>query len=265
MSYFGPIIQSSSGITASSSTFAQLQAGGPSAHMERLITANGTASVAPTSAATATATGGGSTGGNLAAGTYYFVFTEGNGWGETLISPEGSQLTISAGNIPQFTFPSLKTGNLYRNLYLGVQGGSSGGPYFLYKTGITSTTFSASAAVGTNSQSLVQPPATSTTGLTSTNATTGVTGNRRLTNLRAASNNRLQQAYDNYVQAVNDFLRGEPSDYQMVMQLQRDFHCMVGFLDTMCGEIGVLLDANSGTIHVSSNAIGNATQKRQWP
>ena len=52
------------------------------------------------------------------------MFTESNGFGETTKSPEGTQLTVGATNQPQFTFPSLKTGNTSRNLYLGAVGGS---------------------------------------------------------------------------------------------------------------------------------------------
>src|SRR5215472_4580417 len=104
-------------IIASGTTFAQHQAAGLSGHLERLI-ASQAATASPTAAATATATGGGSSGGSLAAGTYYFVFTESNGIGETLKSPQGSQLTVASGNIPQFTFPSLQTRNTARRLYL---------------------------------------------------------------------------------------------------------------------------------------------------
>src|SRR5438105_3705874 len=96
-------------IAASGTTWPQLLGGGLAGQLERLIAAQvGTAD--PTAAPTAAATGGGPTGGLLAAGTYYFVHTESNGIGETKISPEGSQLTVGATNIPRFTFPALKTG-----------------------------------------------------------------------------------------------------------------------------------------------------------
>src|SRR5947209_6026650 len=115
-------------VIASGTTFAQFQAGGVSGHLERLIAAQA-ATLAPTAAPTAT--GGGSIGGLLAAGTYYLVFTESNGFGETTKSPESAQLTVGATNIPRVTFPSLKTGNLARRLYLGARNGPTGGPYML--------------------------------------------------------------------------------------------------------------------------------------
>ena len=55
----------------------------------------------------------------------------------------GPQLTVATGNLPQFTFPNLQAGNSARNLYLGAVGGPTGGPYSLYATGITTTTFTA--------------------------------------------------------------------------------------------------------------------------
>ena len=119
------------------------------------------ANSAPTSAPTATATGGGSTGGTLAAGTYYIVFTETNDLGETTASPESSQLTVSAGNIPRVTFPSLKTGNTARNLYLTAANGSTG-TEVLYATGITTSTYDVATAAPVSS---VTPPVSNGTGL----------------------------------------------------------------------------------------------------
>ena len=96
-------------ITPSGTTFAQFQAGGASGILERLIAANFAGTAAP-GVPTISATGGGTTGGNLAAGTYYVKVTESNGLGETTASPEVS-VTIAAGNIPQVTFAALQAGN----------------------------------------------------------------------------------------------------------------------------------------------------------
>src|SRR5262249_22977883 len=102
-------------VTASGTSFAQFQAGGLSGQLERLITA-AAATLAPTVAHTWNATGGGASGGLLAAGTYYSVVTESNGYGETTAGPESSQITVASTNIPRITFQSLKSGNISRNV-----------------------------------------------------------------------------------------------------------------------------------------------------
>lgn len=246
---------------ASGTTFAQFQSGGASGHLELLITAQA-ATVAPTSGATATAAGGGSTGGLLAAGTYFFVFTESNGFGETTKSPEGSQLTVSPGNQPQFTFPSLKTGNKSRNLYLGAVGGITGGPYTLYASGITTTTFTAAVAVPANSYA-VAPPTVNTTGLTSTSA--GVVQNKTLELLRSCRDGNLEDVYRFLRTVIDDFNRGNPSAFPSVMMKLRHAHAVFAMLDTLCSEMGALIDANPGTLGRSIDAIGNTKTKRTWP
>jgi hypothetical protein len=115
----------------------------------------------PSAAPTLSATGGGSSGGNLPAGVIYVKVTETNGIGETTASPEAS-VTIAAGNIPQITFTTLKTGNTARNAYVGTASGAE----VLYATGVTASTLALSAALPTNSFA-VGPPTSNTTGLTS--------------------------------------------------------------------------------------------------
>jgi hypothetical protein len=249
-------------VVASGTTFAQFQAGGASGHLEKLITAQG-ATLTPTSAATATPTGGGASGGSLGAGTYYFVFTESNGFGETKTSPEGSQLTVAATNQPQFTFPSLKSGNVSRNLYLGVVNGSSGGPYYRYATGITTTTYTASAAVPTNSYSS-NPPTVNTTGFTYTDAN-GITLNKPLELLRGAKDGNLEIAYQYLCNLILDFNRGNPLPFDAAIMKLRHAHAVFAMLDTLCSEMGTLIDANAGTLGKSNNTIGNAITKRTWP
>jgi hypothetical protein len=256
MSYTAP------SITASGTTFAQFQAGGASGHLEKLIAAQA-ATVAPTSAATATATGGGSTGGLLAAGAYYFVFTESNGIGETTKSPEGSQLTVGSTNQPQFTFPSLKTGNVSRNLYLGALNGSSGGPYALYASGITTGTFVASVAAPTNSYA-VAPPTVNTTGLTYADSN-GNTHSKKLELMRAAKDGNLEDAYRYLRQAIYDFNRGNPMTFSSAVMRIRDAHFVFATLATLCAEMGTLVDANPGTIGLKTDTIGLTVNKRTWP
>jgi hypothetical protein len=256
MSYTAPTV------VASGTSFAQFQAGGASGHLEKLITAQG-ATLAPTVAATATATGGGSSGGLLAAGTYYFVFTETNGFGETTKSPEGSQLTVGSTNQPQFTFPSLKTGNTARNLYLGAVGGSSGGPYTLYASGITTTTYVAAVAAPTNSYAMA-PPSTNTTGFTYVDANS-ITHNKRLELLRACKDGNFEDVFRFLRTVIADFNRGNPMGFGATISRLRDAHAVFALMDTLCSEMGTLIDANPGTLGRTINQIGNTGTKRTWP
>jgi hypothetical protein len=249
-------------ITASGTTWAQLQAAGVSGHLERLIAAQA-ATAAPTSAATATATGGGSTGGSLAAGTYYFVFTETNGIGETTASPEGSQLTVGATNIPRFTFPALKTGNVARRLYLGAVGGSTGGPYTLYATGITTSTFDAAIAAPANSYA-VNPPTINSTGLTYSAGSAG-TINKTLELIRGAKTGNLEDVYRSLAKLVSEFLRGEPVPFNSIQLKLRHAQTTFALLDTLCAEIGTLIAANPGTLGTTATGIGNRKGVRTWP
>src|SRR5579872_402698 len=217
-------------LTPSGTSFAQFQAGGVSGHLERLIAAQA-ATVAPTAAPTATATGGGSTGGALAAGTYYLVFTETNGIGETTVSPESTQLSVAAGNQPLVTFPTLKTGNTARNLYITAPGGASG-TEVLYATGITAGTYNLAAAGPTNSYA-VNPPTANTTGL-SYNTSAGLTMNTPLQLLRAAKNGNLEDAFRFLRQVVADFNHGEPTALVGTLTKLRHAHTVFAMLATLC-------------------------------
>jgi hypothetical protein len=90
-------------ILPSGTTFAQLQAGGVSGQLERLITVNAPTDPAPTVAATLSANAGGTSGGLLPAGVYYVNFTETNGIGETTPSAESGPITIAAQAAPTGT------------------------------------------------------------------------------------------------------------------------------------------------------------------
>jgi hypothetical protein len=251
-------------VVASGTTFAQFQAGGASGHLERLIAAQGT-TAAPTSAATATATGGGLSGGSLVAGTYYFVFTESNGFGETTASPQGSQLAVASGNQPQFTFPSLRSGNTSRNLYLGAAGGPSGGPYTLYASGITTSTYTAAAAAPTNSYA-VNPPTFNTTGLTYTD-TNGIVHNEVIRFLRSheKANDAGGMLYQYLRALIADFNHGGPSTVPNVIQKLRHAHAAYAMLSTLCAEMGALIDANAGTLGTAATGIGGRQTIRRWP
>jgi hypothetical protein len=250
-------------IIPSGTTWTQLRAAGASGHLERLIAANAPGSSAPSAAATATATGGGTTGGSLVAGTYYFVFTETDGTGETTASPQGLQLSIAAGNVPQFTFPSLQAGNSARNLYLGTVGGSASGPYSLYASGITTTTFNASAAAPSNSYA-VPPPTRNTTAFSYTDAN-GYTVNFAYQYIRAAKDGQLTDVYRALGKLVDDYLRGDPASWGAVITKLRHVGTTFATLATLVNEIGTLIDANAGTIKPATNGIGSGTTQRTWP
>lgn len=125
----------------------------------RSLTTYGQALSNPVTAPTINVTGGGSVGGSLQAGAYYAKYTWTNTAGETLASPESLVFTVSAGNIPRVTFPSLPTGATGYNLYLTQAAGASG-TGTLYATGLTLTTYDISAATVTGHQ---PPPTVNTT------------------------------------------------------------------------------------------------------
>jgi len=242
-------------VASSGVTWSVLQTAGWAGHLEKLLAAQpSTPNSAPTAAATATATGGGSTGGALAAGTYFFVATETNGFGETTAGPESSQLTVSAGNIPRVTFPTLKTGNTARNLYFGAKNGSTGGPYTLYARGITAGTYDCAVDLPTDS-SAVRPPTANTTALST----------RQIELIRSLKHGDAQRVIQRFNDVVGAFLSGKPVPADSVLKHLHEADAAAALLYTLIGEIGALIVANPGTIRVASNPIGGFNNARQWP
>lgn len=256
MSYVKPTL------VASGTTFAQFQSGGVSGHLEKLIAAQ-VATIAPTVAATATATGGGASGGLLAAGTYYFVVTETDGFGETTIGPESAQLTVAAANIPRVTFQSLKTGNIARNLYFSALNSAAGGPYTLYASNITAGTFDCSFVQPTNSYAM-KPPTINTTGLSYTDSN-GHGQSLALQFIRLGEKGHLQDVYVFLRGVITDFNRGDPASFNGVLTKLRHAGGAFAALAVLCAEMGTLIDANAGTLGRSVDQIGNAKTKRSWP
>lgn len=252
MAYVSPTI------TPSGTTFAQFQAGGASGQLERLIAANFAGTSSP-NAATLTPTGGGSTGGSLAAGTYYVRVTETNGLGETTPGAEVST-TIAAGNIPQVTFAPLQTGNLARNVYVGTAAGAE----TLYATGITTGTFNLSAVMPTNSFA-VPVPTSNTTGLVSVNASTGVVGNQKLVSMRACEKGALQTVWNTLARLIDQFNSGEPMVFSSVTSKLRDAHTTFAMMNQLCLEMGTLIDANPGHFSNVLTPIGSQETMREWP
>jgi hypothetical protein len=252
MAYISPTI------APSGTTFAQFQAGGVSGQLERLIAANSNGTAAP-GAPTLSVTGGGTTGGSLAAGTYYVKVTETNGIGETTASTEVS-VTIAAGNIPQVTFAALQAGNTARNVYVGAASGVE----VLYATGVTTGTFNLSAAIPTNCYA-VPVPKVNTTGLISTNTSTGVVGNQKLAGLRAGERGRLQTVWGKLSLLISQFNQGDPVPFSEAVAKLRDAHTVFAMLTQLCAEMGTLIDANPGHFTTGMTGIGGQQTGRQWP
>lgn len=94
----------------------------------------------PTTQATATATGGGATGGALPAGDYYIAYTFLSASGETMVgSSTSALLTVGATNIPRVTLPALPLGARGINIYL-TQASGAANTARLYKRNVTTTT-----------------------------------------------------------------------------------------------------------------------------
>lgn len=101
----------------------------------------------PSLAPQATTSGGGTTGGSLAAGTYVAQYTYVDSSGESAGSPQSSSFTITAGEIPQLSFPTIPAGDTM-NVYLAeTSAGQSTAT--LYQSGVTTTTLDLSQAQGT--------------------------------------------------------------------------------------------------------------------
>jgi hypothetical protein len=93
-------------------------------------TANTALLPAPTFQPSINPQGGGLTGGSLAAGTYYLVYTFTNANGETTASPESLPFTVTAGAIPTVSLQQLPPGITGINIYLTHPGGASGSETF---------------------------------------------------------------------------------------------------------------------------------------
>jgi hypothetical protein len=239
-------------ITASGTTFAQFQAGGVNGHLERLLAAQpGTSN--PSAAATATATGGGSTGGNLAAGTYYFVCTETNGLGETLPSPVSAQLTVAAGNIPQITFASLQSGNIARNVYVGTVNGPAAGPFALYAANVSAATLNMPTPAGSGPA----PPAKNTTAPPNCAPLSEM--------VRAAERGNLQDLWRFVHSVVTGWNAGRPTPTASLKNQLLLPQTALAMFATLINEIGVLVDANPGTLGRYIDPIGNSVARRTWP
>jgi hypothetical protein len=251
MSYPTPVIPSTG------TTFAQFQAGGPSAMIDRLIAviAAATPTLAPTAAPTLSESG---SGGTLPAATYWAQFTESNGYGETQPSPVSASQAITLGQDLVVTFPALQTGNTYRSVYVGT---AVGGPFLWVAQGITAGSLTISAPLPSNSFAL--PPDTGNkTALTQV----------KINNLRAAKSGNLQPVYKMFSNMCADWNSGQPMGAEELMAKVHDFHIPVLALAQIANEIGVLMDAHPGTLGILKSNLTNvqegtgaAIPVRTWP
>ncbi|MGO9920962.1 MAG: hypothetical protein ACLQIB_40525 [Isosphaeraceae bacterium] len=246
-------------ITASGTTFAQFQAGGASGHLELLIAQQPlTPTAAPSSAPTTAASGSGHT---LPAATdYYVVCTETNGFGETTASPVSSGTGITLGQELTVTYPTLQTGNTARNLYIST---SSTGPFLLCATGVTTATTVLTAPAPTNSYA-VQPPTVNTAGLTFVDAN-GNTRKRMIEMIRSCKTGNLEEPFRNLRSVIEEFNAGRPAPFGATIRRLQECHATFAMLDTLCKEMGTLIDANAGTLYVESVGPGLAQNYRGWP
>lgn len=240
-------------VYATTKTAAQIRAAGLAGLLDE-IAAQQAATADPTAAPTHAATGGGSTGGLLAAGTYYLVYTESNGLGETLKSPESAQMTVAAGNIPRVTFPALKAGNNSRHLYVGAVNGPSGGPYTRYAGYITTTTHDMTTAIPTTSDA-VAPPAVNTT----------APDRRALAMLRQARNGRLGQLHRQVVELTNNFHRGEAVAWLDNQKDLQRLHWVVRSYERSLAVLGEAWRANPGSFTNQTYGLGQQRRVRTFP
>ncbi len=101
----------------------------------------------PGNAPTISVTGGGSTGGLLAAGTYFVRYSFYGPFGETWASAAGT-FTSASGNIPRVTIPALPTGATAAKIYLSPVGGTAL-QCTLYATAVAPTTYDLATAYAT--------------------------------------------------------------------------------------------------------------------
>jgi hypothetical protein len=244
-------------IATSAATWAQLQAGGMSNLLERLVTVNGAGTVAPTVAPTLAESG---SAGTLAATTYYVVCTETNGIGETTAGPVSSGLAITSTGEIVVTFPTLKTGNTARNTYVGL---AALGPWYLAATGTTAATVTI-GSLPTNSYA-VQPPLINSTAFEFVD-TNGNTVNAALQAVRAAERGNLQPIYNQAAKIVDDFLRGDPMSFMGTIHGLHRLHTGFAIIAQAFADAGTLIDANAGTLgHATATGIGGSQTLRTWP
>lgn len=157
-------------------------------------------------------------------------------------------------NLPVVTMPALQTGNVARNLYLTAPGGLTG-TEVLYQSNITTTTYTMSKA-----PDLGQP-----TALPTVNTTALATNTKMVEYARLEEKRATDKLFDRARTVVADFCRGNPVSQQEALLHLREVHTSIALLNKALTEIGVLMDANPGSISNVTTGIGSLAPKRVWP
>lgn len=246
-------------ITASSTTFAQFQQDGCTGHLAALVLAQA-ATLAPTVAPTVAVSG---SGGLLAAGTYFLAITETNGIGETTGKETAASFAVTTGQIPTVTFPTLKSGNVARNVYITAPSGASGTEK-CYARGITAGTYALSAVAPSNAYASPLP-AVNSTSLIFTDAK-GLPVDASLELIRHLQTNQADRIWSYLRSFISNFNNPLcPSSHASDELKLRHFHTCVAMLNQLCVEAGALIDANPGHFAVQQDGIGNARTIQVWP
>jgi hypothetical protein len=82
---------------------------------------------------------------------------------------------------------------------------------------------------------------------------------------RAGKTGNLQQVYNHVAKMTTEFLRGEPVTIASLETDLKNAHGTFLALAEACSEIGVLIDANQGTLAPKQTGIGTSIVKRTWP
>ncbi len=157
-------------------------------------------------------------------------------------------------NLPVVTFPTIKSGNTARNLYLTAPDGLTG-TEVLYTPGITTSTYTMSKL-----PNIPNPPALPTV------AHTALSTNGKMLEFARTEEKRLTTRIFNHVRAVvYDYCRGNPVNQTEALQRFREAHAAIALYNTAMTEIGVLINDNPGHIANVATGIGGLAPKRVWP
>ncbi len=157
-------------------------------------------------------------------------------------------------NLPVVTFPTIKSGNTARNLYLTAPDGLTG-TEVLYTPGITTSTYTMSKL-----PDITNPPALPTVALTA------LAANGKMVEFTRMEEKMLTEKIFNRARSVvYDYCRGNPVNQTEALQRFREAHAAIALFAKAFAEIGVLINDNPGSIVNTTTGIGGITKKRVWP
>lgn len=237
-------------LIASGATFAQLQAAGYGGILDLLIAAN-PAITDPATAPTVAVTGGGSTGGLLAAGVYFVSYAWNTGSGRSKAKEVASSFTVAATNIPRVTIPALPTGVASADIFLTAAGGATGTEVYYGTT--TTTTFD--MAVAGYGDLLDAAPTVNTTALSAMTS-----------RINAGRGREFWTMYEAYVDLASAYLRGDPIAQADALKRFKHFSVILHALAQAADDMASLAHANTGTITLSSDPLRSGPKKvRTFP